>query len=247
MALTFEELAFRSTRIGDLSLRRRTELALGVEVYEIKLDDEFLMSSLFTAGEVGLADLGLAALHDSWRDSAAGFDVVVGGLGLGYTARAALADASLRSLLVIDTIPEVIEWHRSGLVPHGKELADDPRCTLAEGDFFALAQSPEAGLDPRQPGRRFHAILLDIDHDPYHVLDASHEWLYEADGLRRLAAHLHPGGVFALWSNDLPDPRFVAAMAEAFPVSDAPMIKFHNPLQNRVAENTIYIGRTGVG
>lgn len=239
MGLTFEELAFRSTRIGDLSLRRRIEPALGVEVFEIKLDDEFLMSSLFTAGEVGLADLGLAALGGSTE-----LDVVVGGLGLGYTARAALGHAGVRSLLVIDTIPEVIEWHCSGLIPRGRQLADDPRCTLAEGDFFALANSPAAGLDPRSPGRRFHAILLDIDHDPYHLLDPSHEWLYEPEGLRRLAAHLHPGGVFALWSNDLPDPKFVAAMADAFPVSEAPMVTFHNPLQNRVAENTIYIGRT---
>ena len=62
MSIDFEELAYRRTPLGDLSLRRRTELTLGVEVYEVKLGDEFLMSSLFTAGEIALAELGLAGL-----------------------------------------------------------------------------------------------------------------------------------------------------------------------------------------
>ena len=77
----FEELDYRPTPIGALSLRRRRELTLDTDVYEIKLGEEFLMSSLFTASEVALARLGLADLGH------AGLDVVVGGLGLGYTAQ----------------------------------------------------------------------------------------------------------------------------------------------------------------
>src|SRR4030088_3459450 len=84
MSKLFEELDYRPTPIGALSLRRRRELTLGVDVFEIKLGDEFLMSSLFTASEVALARLGLANL------SGEGLDVVVGGLGLGYTAKAVL-------------------------------------------------------------------------------------------------------------------------------------------------------------
>lgn len=78
MSLLFEELDYRPTPIGALSLRRRRELSLGVDVFEIKLGDEYLMSSLFTASEVALARLGIAALAG---DS---FDIVVGGLCLGY-------------------------------------------------------------------------------------------------------------------------------------------------------------------
>ncbi len=233
----FEELDFRRTRIGDLSLRRRTELTLGVEVFEIKLGDEFLMSSLFTAGEVALADLGLAACDP------VPLDVLVGGLGLGYTARAALNHATLRSLTVIEAIPEVIDWHRRGLVPLGRELSADRRCDLMEGDFFALAKSTAPGFDAREPGRRFHAILLDIDHAPDHVLDPSHADFYEPDGLRRIAAHLHDGGVFAIWSNDLPDPEFVRTLSSVFPGSAAHIVRFHNALQQREAENTVYVAR----
>ena len=93
MSLSFEELDYRQTPIGALSLRRRRELKLGVDVFEIKLGDEFLMSSLFTASEIALAQLGLAELVRP------GLDVVVGGLGLGYTAKAVLEHANVASLL----------------------------------------------------------------------------------------------------------------------------------------------------
>jgi spermidine synthase len=235
MRIDFEELDYRPTPIGALSLRRRTELSLGVEVYEVKLGDEFLMSSLFTEGEVALAALGLAALE------AAQFDVVVGGLGLGHTARAALDFPGMRSVVVIDALAEVIDWHRRGLVPLGAQLTADPRCRFVHGDFFALASGPD--LDPTQPGKRFHAILTDIDHSPRHLLHPSHAPLYQRDGLERLAAHLHPGGVFALWSNDPPDDAFMDTLAAAFADCAAHVVKFHNPLQKREAANTVYVAR----
>jgi hypothetical protein len=94
MSLYFEELDYRPTPIGALSLRRRRELSLGVDVFEIKLGDEYLMSSLFTASEIALARLGLAEL------SGADLDVVVGGLGLGYTAKAVLEHEAVKSLVI---------------------------------------------------------------------------------------------------------------------------------------------------
>ena len=134
--MIFEELDYRPTPYGELILRRRTELSLGVEVFEIKLGDAFLMSSLFTEGEVALARLGLAAA------GAGPLDVVVGGLGLGYTARAVLEHAAVRSLIVVEALPDVVEWHCRGLVPLGKALRADLRCELRDGDFFALVNSP---------------------------------------------------------------------------------------------------------
>jgi len=240
MSLSFEELDFRPTSIGDLSLRRRRELSLGVDVYEIKLGDEFLMSSLFTVSEIALARLGLGEL------SGAKLDVVVRGLGLGYTARTVLEDARVQTLVVVEALPEVIEWHQRGLLPLGAQLSSDARTRLIHGDFFAMAASAR-GLDPDSPGRRFHAILVDIDHSPRELLHQSHAAFYEIAGLRRLAAHLHPDGVFGLWSNDPPDEEFKAALAEVFATSHAEVVTFHNPLQERDAASTIYVARTSNG
>jgi hypothetical protein len=240
----FAELDWRPTPMGDISLRRRREPVSGQDVYEVKLGDEFLMSSLFTAGEIALARLGLARAPDAAGDDDphrdGHLDVVVGGLGLGYTARAALTDPRVRSLVVVEALGEVIEWHRAHLVPLGAELTADPRCRLARGDFFALAAGP-AGLDPAAPGRRFHAVLLDIDHSPRHVLNPRHAALYQPDGLRRLAAHLHPGGVFALWSDDPPSEEFTAALGEVFAAPRAHVVEFDNPLRGGTSANTVYV------
>jgi hypothetical protein len=99
------------------------------------------------------------------------------------------------------------------------------------------------GLDPQHPGRRFHAVLVDIDHSPSHLLHPSHAAFYTADGLRRLADQLHPGGVFGLWSNDPPDDTFTAVMADAYVDVQAHVVTFDNPLQRRTSTNTVYLAR----
>ncbi|WP_405513203.1 spermidine synthase [Streptomyces canus] len=243
MSLRFEEIDWQPTPIGEISLRRRRHPVSGDDVYEVKLGDEFLMSSLFTTGEIALTELALAQLPDS---ELPGLDVVVGGLGLGYTAQAALDDPRVRSLTVIDALAEVIDWHQRHLVPLGARLTSDARCRLVHGDFFALAADP-GGLDPEEPGRRFHAILLDVDHSPRHVLHPRHAALYQPAGLRALAEHLHPGGVFALWSNDPPDEEFASALREVFAQSAAHVVDFDNPLQGGTSANTVYLAGTAPG
>jgi len=235
MSVYFEELDFRPTPMGALSLRRRRQLSTGIDVYEIKLGDEFLMSSLFTAAEIALARLGLTALDRP------DLDVVVGGLGLGYTAQAVLEEQRVRSLVVIDALAEVIEWHERGLLPLGEQLTADRRCRFVNGDFFAMSQSAD-GFDPQTPRRRFDAVLVDIDHSPRNLLHPRHAAFYQPEGLRRLAEHLHPGGVFALWSNDPPDENFKATLAGVFATSQTHVVTFDNPLQDRDASNTVYIG-----
>ncbi|GIF66379.1 hypothetical protein Ais01nite_44140 [Asanoa ishikariensis] len=236
MSLRFEELAWRETPMGEISLRRRFDATVNEDVYEVKLGDEFLMSSLFTVAEIELARLGLAELAGEE------LDVVVGGLGLGYTARTVLEDSRVRSMVVVDALDEVIAWHQGGLLPFASAVVADPRSRLQHGDFFAMTADP-AGFDPQQPGRQFHAVLLDVDHSPSHLLHPSHAAFYTADGLRRLAGHLHPGGVFGLWSNDPPDDAFSAVMADAFDDVRAEVVTFANPLQRRTSTNTVYLGR----
>jgi spermidine synthase len=242
MSVFFEELDYRPTPIGALSLRRRRSLSSGLDVYEIKLGDEYLMSSQFTAAEIDLARLGLAALTRAAlarRD----IDVVVGGLGLGYTAQAVLEHSSVRSLVVVDALAEVIEWHQQGLLPLGKQLTGDPRCRLVHGDFFAMTLSAE-GYDPKTPRRRFDALLVDIDHSPQKLLHPRHAALYGPDGLARLASHLHAGGVFALWSNDPPDEAFIAVLKTVFDKPVAHVVTFPDAQGTGEASNTVYVGIT---
>jgi len=149
MSMDFEELDYQHSFIGDISLRKRRERRLHNElVYEVKLGDEFLMSSLVTAGEIALADLAIADLAIADFDGES-LDIVVGGLGLGYTARAALAYSNVDSMLIIEALAPVIDWHRRGLVPLGKEITADRRCRVLAGDFFALASSAD-GFRPRR-------------------------------------------------------------------------------------------------
>ena len=235
MTTLFEELDFQKTPLGELSLRRRTDPRLGGQlVYEVKLGDEFLMSSLFTDAELALARLGLAALQG------ADWDIVVGGLGLGYTAAAVLENPAVRTLRVIEVTEPVISWHRRGLVPLGEKLATDPRCTLVHDDFFVAASSSGA-FDRTAPTLRVHAVLLDIDHSPSHWLNPGNGSFYTERGLRDLADKLHPGGVFGLWSNDPPDARFTQLLDTVFATSEAHIVTFPNPYLGGESSNTVYV------
>jgi spermidine synthase len=235
MSRDFEELDYQKTPLGELSLRRRRILSLGgLEIQEVKLGEAFLMSSLFHEVEEALAHLGLAELKG------ASWDVVVGGLGLGYTAKAALEHREVASLLIIDALEPVIEWHRRGLVPLGARLTGDPRTRMVHADFFQLAQSRE-GFDPEEPARKFHAVLLDIDHSPSNLLHPQNAAFYQADGLAALAAHLYPGGVFALWSDDPPDDEFLGVLGEVFASARAHIVTFPNPLTESDSASTVYV------
>jgi spermidine synthase len=236
----FAELDYQPTPLGALSLRRRVDPGSGETVFEVKLGEAFLMSSRFVASEVALARLGLAACGDH------ALDVVVGGLGLGHTAAAVLDEPRVRELVVVELFAPVIDWHRRHLVPLGQRLASDPRCHLVQGDFFALAAG-EAGFDPDTPGRRFDAVLVDIDHSPDFLLDPAAAGFYTPEGLARLARHLVPGGVFGLWSNDPPAPAFIDRLAEAFASGWAEPVTFMNPLQGREVTQTVYLAQTVCG
>ena len=235
MSAIFEELDRRPTPIGEISLRRRLEPVLQVEVYEAKLDDEFLMSSLFTASEIALADLALA---ETPGDE---LDVVVGGLGLGYTARAVLRDPRVRSLAIVEALGAVIDWHSNGLLPDAAELTADPRCRFVEGDFFEMVAS-DAGFG-NGVSAPVHVIAVDIDHSPRHVLDPSHDGFYTAGGLSRVLDLLRPDGVFALWSDDPPDEDFLATARAVFPSCEARVVAFPNPYTGDESSCTVYVAR----
>ena len=189
MALLFEELDYQKTPLGELVLRRRSSPAVPDDlVYEVTIDGEMLMSSTVNASERALARLALEG-----RDDHRPLDVLIGGLGLGYTAAEALEHPNVQRLVVIELLAPVIAWHCKRLVPMADTLMDDQRCFLVAGDFFEH-------VGQTAPEQQYDAILLDIDHSPDSWLQARHGDFYSTAGLRGLAGCLRLGGVFALWS-----------------------------------------------
>ena len=234
----FEELAWEQTPIGELVLRRRRLTPDSDDIWEIKLNDGYLMSSQFVDGEIALADLALAMTGGE------DLNVVVGGLGLGYTAEAVLRDPGVGKLTVVELIPQVIQWHRDHLLPLGTIVADDPRCILRQGDFFALAAEPD-GFDPTAPNQLHDAILIDIDHSTTHFIADTSAGFYSAEAIAAITAKLKPGGVFALWSTDAEDAAFVPALGQSLIDVRVERVEFPTPYREQPAFNLIYLGRRG--
>ena len=242
MSLLFEEIDSQPSELGEISLRRRRIPALGDrDIYEVKLGEEFLMSSMFVEAEEALSTLGLAKTRGDK------LDVVVGGLGLGYTAVAALKDPRIDELLVVDALETVIGWHQQELVPLGKILNADPRNRYVHGSFFDLAADPSAGFDPEHPGKRFDAILLDIDHSPTEYLNAANADFYTSENLALMAEQLKPAGVFAMWSQNLPEAHFEALLKTVFETVDSHVVSFYNPFLSGESTNSVYVCVKGDG
>ncbi len=239
--MMYEELDFRSTPIGDLMLRRRRSIQLGgLDIYEVKLGEYFLMTSLFHEAEVQLAKLGLEGLDK--KD----LDVVVGGLGLGYTAVSALENKRVTSLVVVEYLEGVIDWHQNGLVPLGKVLTADPRCKFVNADFFAMSRDVSKSFDLSIPEKKHDAILLDIDHSPTNVLTQTNTRFYTEEGLEELAQHLNPGGVFGLWVDGFPEDDFTNRLDRVFQNAEVHTIEFDNPLTGGSSEGAVYLARVGL-
>ena len=237
MDMIFEELDYQETPNGVISLRRRTEPKADNQlVYEVKLGDEFLMSSLFVEAEEQLSYLALDRLLAQTPDSPV--TVVVGGLGLGYTAKAALEYPAVSSMKVVDIMAPVIEWHQQGILPMGAAVAADERCELVHADFFELAAAQHGYFGFSEP---VDAILLDIDHSPAHWLHDDNQEFYTPESLSRLATNLRAGGVFAIWSNEPEDIHFTEHLTCVFDDVKNHLVEFPNPYTGGVSSNSVYL------
>ncbi len=223
-----EILAHEMTPLGILCLRRRELLGRpGTVVTEITLDHEFLMSSLHTDSERALARFALE--EHPGRD----LRVLIGGLGLGYTAREALQSDRVALVEVIELLPPVIHWLAGGLVPLSAELGAEPRFVPVEGDAYASLLAP--------PEKTFDLILIDIDHSPDDRLGRASDRFYTADGLAIAKQHLAPGGVLAVWSYE-ESPPFAEAMRGCFETVRLEPVEFENTLIDTVETDWIFVG-----
>ncbi|TPG18286.1 spermidine synthase [Pedococcus bigeumensis] len=226
--MRIQELDWGDTPWGAISLRQRWDRITERDVYEVKLGDDFLMSSQFTTGEQELSRIGLAAATGT------SLTVLVGGLGLGYTALAALEDDRVTELTVVEALEIVHSWHERDLLPDTVGLAADSRVRLVLDDFFDVVRSGRAD-------RTYDAVLVDIDHAPDWLLRDDHGDLYTVEGFARVGAMLADDGVFALWSDEPPEPEVVRRMGEAFEHADAHVVPFPNPLTGGESANTVYL------
>jgi spermidine synthase len=224
-----EILAYDDSPLGPLCLRRRELLsAPGTVVTEVTLNHAFLMSSYNTASERALADVAVG-MHGGSE-----LRVLVGGLGLGYTAHAALAFAQVARVEVVEFLPQVIEWLRQDLVPLSGALKADERLVVVRGDIYARL----AG----EPGEAFDLILIDVDHAPDDQLSGANDRFYTREGLRRARRHLAPGGVLGVWSYAESSP-FAAALAAVFDEVCVEPVPFFNELIDEETTDWLFFAR----
>jgi len=186
---------------GELRLMQR-----GAE-FSIMAGSIELMGSRLSGSEEALATLTCARVRERPRPH-----ILIGGLGMGFTLRAALAGLGPdAAITVAELVPEVVAWARGPLAAvHGESLSD-PRVTVFEGDVADLIVGAQS---------RYDAILLDVDNGPEGLMRKSNDDLYDAYGLRQAHAALRPGGVLAVWSS-APHPAFTQRLrAVGYDVED---------------------------
>jgi spermidine synthase len=226
-ASNFKILAYEESPIGTICLRRRELLSEpGTIVTEITLDHELLMSSYHTDSERALATRALE------RREGEGLSVLIGGLGLGYTAYEVLRSDAVASVDVVEFLPQVVNWMCDGLVPLSAELNGDSRFRVIHGDVYAMLAAP--------PERRFDLILIDVDHSPDERLGEKDAGFYSEAGLRRAKQHLAPGGVLGVWSYTESSP-FAEALRAAFARVDVEPVTFDNRLTDETETNWLFL------
>jgi spermidine synthase len=220
-------LAYEETPLGVLCLRQRETPGLpGVLITEVTLNHEFLMSSLHTDSERALASRALE------RRKGADLDVLIGGLGLGYTAREALGSDRVGRVEVFELLPAVIAWTENGLVPLGGVPGRDPRLVVREGDVYAMLMAP--------PASTRDVILIDVDHGPDAPLAVRNLPFYTRRGLSEAKRHLRPGGVLGVWSSDRNE-DFEGSLGDVFAHVDVEPVEFRNELVDEDETNWIFL------
>lgn len=242
--MSLEILAYESTPLGVLCLRRRELLSKpGTMVTEVTLNHEFLMSSYLTESERALTRLGLERLQESEQSGAQADSsekrVLVGGLGLGYTAAEALNEASVTHVEVVEFLPQVVGWLRDGLIPLAEQLNSELRLQVTQGDIYARLTGP-AMVD--SVPTTFDLIAIDVDHSPEDVLGDQSHGFYTLEGLRKTSKHLNANGVLAVWSYDDNTP-LLDKMKVVFADVSVEKVTVWNDLINEEQTDWLFFGR----
>ena len=218
-ASKLEIVAYEDTPLGPICLRRRELLQEpGTVVTEVTLNHEFLMSSYNTDSERVLASSALEFVDG--KD----LNVLVGGLGLGYTAAEVLKSDRVEYVEVIEFLPQVIGWLEQGLIPLAKTLTSDPRLSVIQGDVYAH-------LLLSVPVKQYDIIIIDVDHSPNEQLNGKNDLFYRCEGLQKAQHHIASDGVLGVWSYAESSP-FADALRQIFRTVTVQPVEFKNTLIN---------------
>lgn len=193
---------------GELRLMRR-----GAE-FSIRLGRDELMNSRLSATEQALATIACEKIRTRKRPIGRP-SVLIGGLGMGFTLRAALTVLGPQArITVAELVPAVVAWARGPMAKLSGDSLNDPRVRLHQGDIGDLIKSGRSDYD---------AILLDVDNGPHGMTRKANDGLYDLKGLRAAYTALRPGGVLAVWSSG-PDAKFTARLRKTgFDVIENPV------------------------
>ena len=215
-----ETIARSASERGELVLRRRDDGHL-----ELRANGVFVMDTLEHTSERALATRGLATVGPG--PSA----VLVGGLGLGYTLEAVLADLRVTRCVVAEIEPDLVAWMREGTVPHGPALLGDPRVEVLVGDVADALRSAQQEYD---------VVLLDVDNGPGYLVHDGNAGLYDAPLLAAARDALRPGGTLVVWSA-APAPGVEDALRHV--LGDATEERHAVPGHGRVGDYFLYLAR----
>ncbi len=180
---------------GELRLMRR-----GAE-FSIKLGKNELMNSRLSATEQALATIACEKIRTRARPK-----ILIGGLGMGFTLRAALVVLGEQARIVVaELVPAVVAWARGPMAKLFGDSLTDPRVAIRETDVGELIRAARSAYD---------AILLDVDNGPNGITREANDRLYDRDGLAAAYRALRPGGVLAVWSS-APDAKFTARLRKS--------------------------------
>lgn len=221
------EVARATSSRGELLLRRRYDGAH--EVLELRANGVFVMDTAETSSEEALAREALAVV-DRPRH------VLVGGLGLGFTLRAVLADHRVGRCTVVEIEEALVDWLRDGTVPHGSDLLGDPRVEVRVADVAEEL----ASVDPAA----FDLVLLDVDNGPGYLVHDANAALYRQPFLASLRRVLRPGGAVVIWSAAR-EPALLTTLDEAY--DSAEEVACPVSLQGREEHYWLYAGRLAPG
>lgn len=222
--MKYVEVARAQSPRGEIVLRERREAdsPLGLE---LRVNGVFVMDTFETGSEKELARAALAHVEQPRA-------VLIGGLGLGFTAHEVLADKRVERVVVVEIEDDLVRWMRDGTVPHGPSYLADERLTVVTADVGVVMAEATTGS--------YDLVLLDVDNGPGQLVHEQNAAVYRVEVLRQVHDALRTGGIVALWSAAESDPLH-DALEEVF--GNATAIPHEVSLQGRDERFWLYLSR----